>query len=132
VTFRIGLATGLVAVGRTRDANRRSRESHAVRGRNDRRRISVVRDCAGRPDVDRIRGDRADRQTPGLIHAQRCPIADRGIDAQHVVRVAFRHNDVARLNVAEFGLADAEALGDLGQKLHLARMQHLVSLGDVE
>jgi len=39
---------------------------------------------------------------------------------------------VSPIDVSKFGLGDAKTLGDLAQKLHLAWMQHLVGLGDVE
>ena len=39
---------------------------------------------------------------------------------------------VSRLDVSKFGLGDAKTLGDRAQKLHLAWMQRLVGLGDVE
>ena len=37
-----------------------------------------------------------------------------------------------RLDVAELGIGEAEALGHLGEKLLLVRMKHTVRLGDVE
>src|SRR6478672_5679200 len=66
------------------------------------------------------------------VMALQAVIADRGIDAQDLVGVALGRGNVARLDIGELRIADAEALGDLVQELLLARMQHVVSLGDVE
>jgi hypothetical protein len=59
-------------------------------------------------------------------------IADRRFDAEHIVGIALGSDDVARLDVAELGVGETEALGDLPEELLLARMQRLVGLGDVE
>ena len=39
-------------------------------------------------------------------------IADRRLDAEHVVGIALSSNDVAGLDVAELGVGKAEELGD--------------------
>src|SRR3990170_5301047 len=59
-------------------------------------------------------------------------IADRRLDAEHVVGIALGGDDVAHLDVAELGVGETEALGDLPKELFLLGMQRLVGVGDVE
>ena len=59
-------------------------------------------------------------------------IADRRLDAEHVVGIALSSNDVAGLDVAELGVGKAEELGDLPEELFFLRMHLVVGFGDME
>ena len=59
-------------------------------------------------------------------------IADRGLEAEHLVGIALGGSDVAGPDRAEFDVGKAEALGDLAEELFFLGVQRLVGLGDVE
>src|SRR5680860_1764561 len=59
-------------------------------------------------------------------------VGDRRLELQDLIGVALGSDHVARLDVAELGVGEAETLGDLGKELLLSRMKLVVGLGDME
>ena len=59
-------------------------------------------------------------------------VADRGFEAEYVIRVALGPWSMARLHKVEFSIRETESLRDLPKEFFFLRVDHPVCLGDVE
>src|SRR6476659_3438564 len=59
-------------------------------------------------------------------------VADRGFEAEYVIRVALGPWSMARLHKVEFSIRETESLRDLPKEFFFLRVDHPVCFGDVE